>query len=119
MQTKPRERFFHGACRSPLMCPVKPPQKVRITQFFQILVGAHDLPIIEIVGSDSSEDCEGTIVRRGGLGLESRTIEEHASRAFAELCDARGHARAPGKSCEIYPAIVYRQPRAGILHHGL
>src|SRR6266850_80447 len=92
---------------------------MRVAQLFQFFVRADKLWIVEIVGTHGGEDYKGGVFRFESQWMKSRTIEEHASGAFADLRDLCGHACAARKSSEIDATVVDGQPSVRILNDGL
>src|SRR6267142_4558658 len=91
---------------------------MRVAQLFQFVVRAHKFGTVEIEGPDGGEDYEGGVFRIESHWMKSRTIEEHAGGALADLRDLCGYARAARKSSEIDAAVVDGQPRVRILDDG-
>src|SRR2546425_12705248 len=83
---------------------------MRVAQLFQFIVRARKLWIVEIVGTHGGEDYEGGGFRFERHRMKSRTIEEHASGAFAYLRDLRGYARTARKPSQVDAAGAAGKP---------
>src|SRR5437899_9670280 len=77
-----------------------------VAQLVQFVVRAHILGLVEIVGTHGGEDYEGGVFRIERNGMKSCTIEEHASRAFADLRDLCGYARTARKSSKCAAGVL-------------